>query len=68
MNWPRFGATRRLEADDRRRVVRGDPATRAFSTFGFRDGKFAVVESVNRKAPHRHDEDANTGRSSRPGV
>jgi 3-phenylpropionate/trans-cinnamate dioxygenase ferredoxin reductase subunit len=29
-------------------VVRGDPATRAFSTFGFRDGKLAVVESVNR--------------------
>jgi 3-phenylpropionate/trans-cinnamate dioxygenase ferredoxin reductase component len=25
-------------------VLRGDPATRAFSTFGFRDGKLAVVE------------------------
>ena len=24
-------------------VVRGDPATRAFSTFGFREGKLAVV-------------------------
>jgi hypothetical protein len=33
-------------------VVRGDPATRAFSTFGFRDGKFAVVESVNRAGDH----------------
>jgi 3-phenylpropionate/trans-cinnamate dioxygenase ferredoxin reductase subunit len=29
-------------------VVRDDPATRAFSTFGFRDGKLAVVESVSR--------------------
>src|SRR6202020_3447014 len=29
-------------------VVRGEPATRAFSTFGFRDGKLAVVESVNK--------------------
>ena len=27
-------------------VLRGDPATRA-STFGFRDGKLAVVVSVN---------------------
>ena len=33
-------------------VVRGDPATRAFSTFGFRDGRLAVVESVNRAADH----------------
>jgi 3-phenylpropionate/trans-cinnamate dioxygenase ferredoxin reductase subunit len=33
-------------------VVRGDPATRAFSTFGFRSGKLAVVESVNRAADH----------------
>jgi 3-phenylpropionate/trans-cinnamate dioxygenase ferredoxin reductase component len=33
-------------------VVRGDPAARAFSTFGFRDGKLAVVESVNRAADH----------------
>ena len=56
-------------------VVRGDPATRAFSTFGFRDGKLAVVESVNkrrrprrRQAHHRHDEDADPGRSGRPGV
>jgi 3-phenylpropionate/trans-cinnamate dioxygenase ferredoxin reductase component len=34
-------------------VVRGDPATRAFSTFGFRDGKLAVVESVNHAAAER---------------
>jgi 3-phenylpropionate/trans-cinnamate dioxygenase ferredoxin reductase component len=33
-------------------VVRGDPATRAFSTFGFRRGKLAVVESVNRAGDH----------------
>ena len=33
-------------------VVRGDPATRAFSTFGFRDGKLAVVESVNEAGDH----------------
>ncbi len=33
-------------------VVRGDPATRAFSTFGFRKGKLAVVESVNRAGDH----------------
>jgi 3-phenylpropionate/trans-cinnamate dioxygenase ferredoxin reductase component len=33
-------------------VVRGDPGTRAFSTFGFRDGRLAVVESVNRAADH----------------
>ena len=33
-------------------VVRGDPATRAFSTFGFRGGKLAVVESVNRAGDH----------------
>ena len=33
-------------------VVRGDPATRAFSTFGFRDGKLAVVELVNRAGDH----------------
>ncbi len=33
-------------------VVRGDPATRAFSTFGFRQGRLAVVESVNRAADH----------------
>jgi 3-phenylpropionate/trans-cinnamate dioxygenase ferredoxin reductase subunit len=30
-------------------VVRGDPATRAFSTFGFRAGKLAVV---NRAGDH----------------
>ncbi len=33
-------------------VTRGDPATRAFSTFGFRNGKLAVVESVNRPGDH----------------
>jgi 3-phenylpropionate/trans-cinnamate dioxygenase ferredoxin reductase subunit len=33
-------------------VLRGDPATRAFSNFGFRDGKLAAVESVNRGADH----------------
>ncbi len=33
-------------------VVRGDPGTRAFSTFGFRDGRLAVVESVNRAGDH----------------
>ncbi len=33
-------------------VVRGDPTTRAFSAFGFRAGKLAVVESVNRAGDH----------------
>jgi 3-phenylpropionate/trans-cinnamate dioxygenase ferredoxin reductase subunit len=33
-------------------VVRGDPATRAFATYGFRDGALAVVETVNRGAEH----------------
>ena len=33
-------------------VVRGDPATRAFATFGFRNGALAVVETVNRGAEH----------------
>ena len=33
-------------------VLRGDPETRAFSTFGFRNGKLAVVESVNRAGDH----------------
>ena len=33
-------------------VVRGDPASRAFSTFGFREDKLAVVESVNRAGDH----------------
>ena len=32
--------------------MRGDPETRAFSTFGFRNGKLAVVESVNRAGDH----------------
>jgi Reductase C-terminal len=34
-------------------IVHSDPATRAFSTFGFRDGKLAVVESVNHAAVKR---------------
>jgi 3-phenylpropionate/trans-cinnamate dioxygenase ferredoxin reductase subunit len=33
-------------------VLRGDPATRAFATFGFRAGALAVVETVNRGAEH----------------
>jgi 3-phenylpropionate/trans-cinnamate dioxygenase ferredoxin reductase subunit len=33
-------------------VVRGDPKSRAFSIFGFRGGKLAVVESVNRAGDH----------------
>ena len=33
-------------------VVRGDPATRAFAVFGFRDGALKVVETVNRGAEH----------------
>ena len=33
-------------------VLRGEPESGAFSTFGFRDGKLAVVESVNRAADH----------------
>ncbi len=33
-------------------VVRGDPETRAFSTFGFRKGRLAVVELVNRAGDH----------------
>jgi len=33
-------------------VARGDPKTRAFSIFGFRGGKLAVVESVNRAGDH----------------
>lgn len=33
-------------------AARGDPATRAFSTFGFRNGKLAAVESVNRPGDH----------------
>jgi 3-phenylpropionate/trans-cinnamate dioxygenase ferredoxin reductase subunit len=33
-------------------VVRGDPRTRAFSTFGFRNGRLVVVESVNRAGDH----------------
>lgn len=33
-------------------AVRGDPASRAFATFGFRDGALAAVETVNRAADH----------------
>ena len=33
-------------------VLRGDPESRAFSAFGFRNGKLAVVESVNRAGDH----------------
>ncbi len=33
-------------------VTRGDPETRAFSTFGFRGGRLAVVELVNRAGDH----------------
>ncbi len=33
-------------------VVRGDPTSRAFSTFGFRKGRLAVVELVNRAGDH----------------
>jgi 3-phenylpropionate/trans-cinnamate dioxygenase ferredoxin reductase subunit len=33
-------------------VVRGDPTTRAFATFGFRSGTLAAVETVNRGADH----------------
>jgi 3-phenylpropionate/trans-cinnamate dioxygenase ferredoxin reductase subunit len=33
-------------------VVRGDPESGAFSAFGFRNEKLAVVESVNRTADH----------------
>ena len=33
-------------------IVRGDPGTRAFSAFGFREGRLAVVELVNRAGDH----------------
>lgn len=33
-------------------VLRGDPATNAFSVFCFRDGKLTGVESVNKPADH----------------
>jgi 3-phenylpropionate/trans-cinnamate dioxygenase ferredoxin reductase subunit len=33
-------------------VLRGDPASRAFAMFGFRNGALAVVETVNRGAEH----------------
>ncbi|MBB3772145.1 3-phenylpropionate/trans-cinnamate dioxygenase ferredoxin reductase subunit [Angulomicrobium tetraedrale] len=33
-------------------VLRGDPATRRFSVFRFRDGVLTAIESVNRPADH----------------
>lgn len=33
-------------------VVRGDVTTGAFSVFGFRNGRLAVVESINKPADH----------------
>jgi 3-phenylpropionate/trans-cinnamate dioxygenase ferredoxin reductase subunit len=33
-------------------VVRGDPESSAFSIFGFRNGKLAVVETMNRTGDH----------------
>lgn len=33
-------------------VLRGDPATRRFSVFRFRDGVLSAIESVNRPADH----------------
>jgi 3-phenylpropionate/trans-cinnamate dioxygenase ferredoxin reductase subunit len=33
-------------------VTRGDPASRAFATFGYRGGALAVVETVNRGGDH----------------
>ena len=33
-------------------VTRGDPATRAFAVFGFKDGQLRVVETVNRGGEH----------------
>ena len=64
-----------LSHDVDRWVVRGDLATRAFSTFGFRGGKLAVVEfGQPRRRPrggqahlcHGQDDDPGTG--GRPGL
>ena len=33
-------------------TTRGDPASRAFSVFGFKDGALSVVESVNKGGDH----------------
>ena len=33
-------------------VTRGDPKSRAFAVFGFKDGELRVVETVNRGAEH----------------
>ena len=33
-------------------VVRGDPATRRFSVFRFREGRLVAIESLNRPADH----------------
>lgn len=41
-----------LTAGCERTVLRGDPATRSFSVFCFRNGRLAGIESVNRAADH----------------
>jgi len=41
-----------LTAGCERAVLRGDPATRAFSVFCFRGGRLIGIESVNRAADH----------------
>lgn len=41
-----------LPAPHDHHVVRGDPDSRAFSVFCFRDGRLAGVESVNRPGDH----------------
>ena len=41
-----------LTAGCDRTVLRGDPASRAFSVFCFRNGRLAGIESVNRGADH----------------
>ena len=33
-------------------MTRGDPKSRAFAVFGFKDGELRVVETVNRAAEH----------------
>lgn len=41
-----------LTANSERTVLRGDPATRSFSVFCFRNNKLVGIESVNRAADH----------------
>ena len=41
-----------LSAGCDRWAMRGDPASGAFTTFGFRDGTLRVVETVNRPGDH----------------